>query len=864
MTPTRASFASTGLFIALLTTLLPAQCTNPWLAGQGVPGVDTFVNAVTGWDPDGAGPAPTRIVVGGPFSVAGDSACDRIAAWDPATSTWSPLGSGMDDVVLVLGTMPNGDLVAGGGFTVAGGIPAPGIARWNGTAWSSLGGGLAGGAIAFATLPNGDLVVAGQFTHAGGVPANNIARWDGSAWHALGAGTNDIVRSLCVRPNGDLVAGGYFTSAGGVPTSLIARWDGVAWSALGAGISAGPGLSYPSVLSMATLPNGDLVAGGEFESAGGVPASCIAQWNGTAWSPLGSGVAGPFPFASINVTGLLTLANGDLLAGGRFQFAGGTAASNVARWNGVAWSPIDAGTDADVTAVAPLPGGSVAIGGLFAKANGVTAKGIATWDGVTWSTLGGGTDWPVLALARHPNGDILAGGSFTTIGGAAANHIARWNGSAWSALGTGIGGPPSTTTVRTITTLANGDVIAAGLFDMAGGVPANSIARWNGSTWAPLGLGLTDSGWPAAATCLAALANDHLVVGGSFSEAGGVWCNNIARWDGVGWSSMGGFNNGVQALAVLPNGDVVAGGAFTPAFPVPVIDRIAIWSGSSWSALGTGVNGLVHALAVLPNGQLVAAGDFTSASGVPANRIARWNGASWSALGSGLDDAVYALLVLQNGDLVAGGAFTTAGGSPASRIARWNGVAWSALGSGLTESGWGAVIAANALVTQSSADVVIGGQFLKADSQVSSFLAQMTTSCPAAVANAGAGCPSSGGANSLTTALPWLGAKLRSTAVGLPSQCVVGVVTGFSQTSLPLWLAFPEGGFGCTLHANPDVVDFVLANAGTVVFDLPLPNTMAFAGYVLQHQMVPVEIDQTQTPIAITATNAVEWTIGYF
>ena len=36
----------------------------------------------------------------------------------------------------------------------------------------------------------------------------------------------------------------------------------------------------------------DLYAGGYFTTAGGVPANCIAKWNGSAWSALGSGMSG--------------------------------------------------------------------------------------------------------------------------------------------------------------------------------------------------------------------------------------------------------------------------------------------------------------------------------------------------------------------------------------------------------------------------------------------------------------------------------------------------------------------------------------------------------------------------------------------
>ena len=70
------------------------------------------------------------------------------------------------------------------------------------------------------------------------------------------------------------------------------------------------------------------------------------------------------------------------------------------------------------------------------------------------------------------------------------------------------------------------------------------------------------------------------------------------------------------------------------------------------------------------------------AGGGVANRIAKWDGSSWSALGSGMNDKVAALAV-SGSDLYAGGHFTMAGGLSANRIARWNGNNWSVLSSGV-------------------------------------------------------------------------------------------------------------------------------------------------------------------------------------
>ena len=45
----------------------------------------------------------------------------------------------------------------------------------------------------------------------------------------------------------------------------------------------------------------------------------------------------------------------------------------------------------------------------------------------------------------------------------------------------------------------------------------------------------------------------------------------------------------------------------------------------------------VYAAAMDNAGNLYVGGDFTVAGDVPANNIAKWNGSSWSALGSGMN-----------------------------------------------------------------------------------------------------------------------------------------------------------------------------------------------------------------------------------
>src|SRR5262245_55045382 len=120
-------------------TAAQGQCPFDWFPGEGAAGIMGGVLAATAWDPDGAGPQPELLVVGGTFRVAGGVIANNVAAWDG--SAWQPLGSGMSGgfptQVLALAVY-NGELIAGGYFRTAGGASANAIARWDGTAWQPL------------------------------------------------------------------------------------------------------------------------------------------------------------------------------------------------------------------------------------------------------------------------------------------------------------------------------------------------------------------------------------------------------------------------------------------------------------------------------------------------------------------------------------------------------------------------------------------------------------------------------------------------------------------------------------------------------------------------------------------------------
>jgi hypothetical protein len=319
---------------------------------------------------------------------------------------WIDLEGGTNNTVWALAEV-NGELVAGGDFTSAGGLTAQRIARWDGEQWSSLG--PANNTVRALAAYNGELVAGGLFSSIGGQVVNRIARYNGSQWQSLGTGVsggqNPRVYDMTVF-GGDLYVSGTFTTAGGETVNRIARWDGGMWHPLGSGMNN-------NVYALAVY-NGQLHAAGSFTNAGGVAVNRIARWDGSEWHPLGAGMN--------NIVFALEVYGGDLIAGGLFNEAGGEPANFIAKWNGSSWQPLDTGVNDLVQALAVLED-HLYVGGNFAVAGSIITSRIAQWDGAEWSAVGAGVNNIVRAII--PYEDALAvGGSFTLVGGQPLRHVA--------------------------------------------------------------------------------------------------------------------------------------------------------------------------------------------------------------------------------------------------------------------------------------------------------------------------------------------------------------------------------------------------------------------------------------------------------
>ncbi|MBX9737294.1 MAG: hypothetical protein K2X32_10250, partial [Phycisphaerales bacterium] len=201
---------------------------------------------------------------------------------------------------------------------------------------------------------------------------------------------------------------------------------------------------------------------------------------------------------------------------------------------------------------------------------------------------------------------------------------------------------------------------------------------------------------------------------------------SIARYSPArgGWSALRGrIRSPVEALALLPGGDVVAGGFSSSDASCVLASAIVRYNVSSgaWSEMGGGLaqGAIVRALAVVPAGDVIVGGQFVSAGGVSASNIARFtpNTGRWSTLGNGIEKSgiVSTLAVLPGGDVIVGGRFSTAAGVAANNIARVNPntSVWSALGNGII--GIREFQAAvKVVVVMPGGSVSVGGRFVRA------------------------------------------------------------------------------------------------------------------------------------------------------
>jgi hypothetical protein len=214
----------------------------------------------------------------------------------------------------------------------------------------------------------------------------------------------------------------------------------------------------------------------------------LARWNGVAWSPVGLGFAHGLGIDA-GVGDLAVFDDGSgpaLYALGYYVLPIGIAVSRLERWDGSRWTWVPISPEV----AGPMAVFSSGLGAprLYFGARG-TVDGLVSFDGSGWQTHpgvlagvnGGEPAFSSLVAFNDGSGPVLCvGGRFdiTGVPGGLGTNVACFDGTSWRSLGGGPSGAVEAMAVGRV----GGDVglFLGGAFESASGAPATGLAAWTG------------------------------------------------------------------------------------------------------------------------------------------------------------------------------------------------------------------------------------------------------------------------------------------------------------------------------------------------------------------------------------------------
>jgi len=404
-----------------------------------------------------------------------------------------------------------------------------------------------------------NLYLGGKFNIANDKIANGIARWDGNQWHSIGTGIEngvggDIpgVQSIAIA-QGKIFIGGQFQTAGSHRVDGLACWDGQQWSSLGT--EEGSRLKKIIIIEEDTTftfgaihkllySNNRIYVAGDFQMVGDEYCNGVAAWNLSTnqWETLGIGLGNAEGSGPVSVYTIAALGN-DIYVGGYFLMAGGLPAEYLAKWNGQTWSA--AGNPNNVVeSLHTDPQGRLIASGPFNQIGPlILDQGIAILENNSWTAAFQSDEYIVqLKKMIFLNNEIIGIGSFEHQEHGFYSTLAQWNGSEWipnfdlryasNELVSGF-----VSTVEEV----QGRILLSGSFTMARELITNNVIEWipSADSWVNLASSLPNKGIYDGNVLAFAEYNDDLLMGGTFSVAGGTLTRGLARWDGDQWHAVG-------------------------------------------------------------------------------------------------------------------------------------------------------------------------------------------------------------------------------------------------------------------------------------------------------------------------------------
>jgi uncharacterized delta-60 repeat protein len=285
----------------------------------------------------------------------------------------------------------------------------------------------------------------------------------------------------------------------------------------------------------------------------------------------------------------------------------------------------------------------ILVGGWFGTIAGVTRNNFArlnpngTVESTNTFNPGSGPNNFLIGMALQPDGKILIVGSFTTYNGQPRNGIARIlpNGTVESTNTFNAGSGPAGW-IYGMAVQPDGKILLVGDFTAMDGQPRNYIARLNpdGSVESTNTFHATFDGQNPNPRCLAVQADGKILVGGIFDRINGQVRNGIARLhpdgtvENTSTFSGSGVGGVVNSIGLQADGKILVGGSFTAAGGqlrknIARLHPNGTAESTNTFNLGSGPNNSVYDVALQADGKIIIGGFFTSINGQPRDGLAR-------------------------------------------------------------------------------------------------------------------------------------------------------------------------------------------------------------------------------------------------
>ena len=134
-------------------------------------------------------------------------------------------------------------------------------------------------------------------------------------------------------------------------------------------------------------------------------------------------------------------------------------------------------------------------------------------------------------------GNIYAAGSFSNSPISNKRYVAKWDGTTWNEVGIGVNGLNANNSIQCLSSDNFGNVYAAGWFTNS--IGKQYVAKWDGTTWSQIGMGSNILPTNGVIWSLAVDKINHVYAIVSSIRGGQYADSHVSKWDGIKWIKLG-------------------------------------------------------------------------------------------------------------------------------------------------------------------------------------------------------------------------------------------------------------------------------------------------------------------------------------